>query len=180
MIIIFEGPRGAGKTTLAKATVDAIIKRGKAARYVKFQRGDKPFSDMKHQIRDLLEHDWETTVIDRFHLTEFVMRMYDHKVLANQLYKDTQKIDDLLFKIPVIRTVIVTRDESLRLERIIRRNDGRSEEMPSSTSQFLWQSAVTGFCIDHTIINNTQSDFDHAVNYLAGLPFEQRRKNATR
>lgn len=78
MIIIVEGARGVGKTTLCKSLVFALKVRrllSKDKRKVvsfKAQRGDDPHSDM---LKFIETADKDTIyVCDRFHITEFVMR----------------------------------------------------------------------------------------------------------
>lgn len=79
MIFVIEGDRAVGKTTLIKNLAKVV----KVWRFFdpsvpepvceKWERGDTPHEDMLRQV-DEMGNDNKLHLVDRFHLTEFVLR----------------------------------------------------------------------------------------------------------
>ena len=116
-IIIVEGPRGSGKTTLTKRIEELGYER------MKFERTNEPSCDMVKQIGEMMEKGGKY-VIDRFHLTEFVLRAYDMRVLPGKLLNDTKAIQFAL-RVLDARVVVLDASDDLLSKRILADFSGR-------------------------------------------------------
>lgn len=82
MIVVIEGERGVGKTTMVRTVVTMLRiarffdKRVPRVAAEKWQRGKNPHKDMIEQIKQM-SNDSDVHIVDRFHVTEFVMRLED-------------------------------------------------------------------------------------------------------
>ena len=134
-IVIIEGMRGSGKTTVAEEAAKRYNRE-----YVKFERGISPSIDMPLSILKL----WITrrrVIIDRFHLTEYVMRCYDHKLPIWYVTLSTQFITWLL-RAAGAHTLILTADEDEVYRRLIQRQDvSRMYDMSYPLAAASWVSA---------------------------------------
>lgn len=95
-LYIIEGPRGSGKTTIVSRLLSAY---GDRCTVIKFNRTADPPRFMteflaKHYLA--LIDSRSICILDRFHLTEFVMRSLDKKVSKEILYETTHMIDTML------------------------------------------------------------------------------------
>lgn len=71
-VLVIEGRRGTGKTTV----VDALCSKRAFVQRAKWPRGAEPWSDMAEQLKEMNGSGY-VWVVDRFHVTEFVMRQYE-------------------------------------------------------------------------------------------------------
>lgn len=131
MIIVLEGPRGVGKTTIAHNLVPVLTNLGFKPTIAKFTRGEDPTADMQFTIRKLVADSHgpgsPATIIDRFHLTEFVMRTADDSVPRSKLALDMVSLSYQLEHAGAW-VFVLNADESVREERVKQRDDGRGDE----------------------------------------------------
>lgn len=85
MIILFEGPRLAGKTTLIKHLRRVLIVHGYPAKVWKDTRGKDPIADMNIILDDGIFTNDFIWLLDRFHLSEWANSTYSRK----EEYSDT-------------------------------------------------------------------------------------------
>lgn len=131
MIIVLEGPRGTGKTALAQALVPALKLTGLSPSIAKFERGRNPTEDMISSLNNFqsqqLRDPKMAIIIDRFHLTEYVMRSVDGTVPRGKLFADMARLSFLLQNMSVW-VAILTVDDTVREQRVAERADGRPDE----------------------------------------------------
>jgi thymidylate kinase len=134
MLIIFEGPKGTGKSTAIEATKKLLLERGFQVEIAKFDRGEDPTADMANFINNLYLNGRPTkednggsfnkvvTLVDRFHITEFVYRTFDGKHSRSEATTlgDTIYIQRLLMAARA-SVVILHCDDADRIERIKKR-----------------------------------------------------------
>lgn len=169
MILIIEGPRCAGKTTIAHKVVDILNESGITAQYKKFSRADDPIEDMKQRVLEFDRIRSIVYVIDRFHLTELVMRLADGTVMPSILNRKIKTIDGLLGRAEASIVVLKTSQQVLK-RRVEERNDGRGQEMGSlGFSECLWEDATRNFWVDYILSTETQRHCDFAVGFLANV-----------
>jgi thymidylate kinase len=169
MLYILEGPRNSGKTTAVKRIQDAF---GGRAYVIKFQRTAHPPVFMaeflaKHYLA--LIDSRSICVLDRFHLTEFVMRTLDKKVDEQVLLNTTHMIDVML-KHCKAQVYVLQTSKEIRKERYKYRDpDHRTPEWPvTSELDDAWTKAVTTFskCDTHIWSGDTQTDIDRLVVHI--------------
>lgn len=136
-VTIIEGPRAVGKTALTEALELYGFTRAK------FTRGTNPTKDMVSSILAMSQTDLNY-VVDRFHLTELVMRMHDRKVNTKQVLYDTEIIHGLLRQIEA-NVIILDAPTAVLATRVKTRADGRGFEMHPELSQVLWGFASDVF-----------------------------------
>lgn len=138
MIVIIEGQRGTGKSTIAKKLNDVLEFHGVSSRIMKFTRGDNPHRDMRKQIIDMsLDPTSEIFIVDRFHLTEWVMRVVDGQP-GEKLAIEATKIAKILHDVSAM-TFILSCDKPIRKERLQKRNDGRGDEADDERVSAMWE-----------------------------------------
>lgn len=139
MLIIFEGPKGVGKTTAIEATKKLLVERGFEVEVAKFERGEDPTADMANFVNQLYLNGRPTkedadgsfnkvvTLVDRFHITEFVYRTFDGKHARSEATTlgDTIYIQRLLMAARASVVILHCSDED-RIERIKHRLGGES------------------------------------------------------
>lgn len=141
MIVVLEGPRGVGKTTIARELAPALTELGFEVALAKFERGSDPTTDMLRTISSL-KNDFRSsstaTIIDRFHLTEFVMRTVDNTVTRDVLAINMVNLSYALERAGAW-VFVMTAPEAVRKDRVTKRDDGRPDEPPEvlATWQFL-------------------------------------------
>ena len=139
MIVILEGPRGTGKTTLCAELVRRLNDDGLPAEVHKGQRVGDPIEGMLSTLSEKFSTD-RIWVVDRFHLTEWVMSIHLQRRDFVELTRDIRHIDTLLDQAWALGFILEAPDVVL-LDRIQQRNDGRGMEMPLSESRKLWDAA---------------------------------------
>lgn len=177
MLIILEGPRNSGKTTAATKLKEQF---GENAYLIKFQRTTKPAPPVF--MTEFLSEHWlalidsrSICILDRFHLTEFVMRTLDGKVNDNVLTVTTHMIDTMLKNIKAV-TYVLKVDEKIRHARLAGRDiDHREKEWLSYKElDVAWASAVKTFHASDVRVwpGASMSDIDNlvkdAINYSKG------------
>lgn len=138
-IIIVEGPRGVGKTTLSNRIAALLATGGAQYHIAKFERPGDPHSAMMRIIPQLA-NDTIVHIVDRFHLTEYVMSTYHRRRPSFELLASTMHIDRTLQQYNAIGVILSAPPEVLS-DRIAHRNDGRGLEMEAQESEKLWSLA---------------------------------------
>jgi thymidylate kinase len=166
-LYILEGQRNTGKTTVAKSLNNAFGE-GRVCTF-KFARTSNPAIHMTRFLMryDLALRDSRTIcVIDRFHLTEFVMRKLDKKIGAEQLITTTSMIDTMLHQIGAI-TYVLQAEQGVRRTRFAHRDEKhRKPEWPNQTElDEAWTYAMENFHESRVKVmaSNTQEDIDRIV-----------------
>jgi thymidylate kinase len=100
MIVLFEGARCTGKTTITTGIVHSLKAGGFPAQWWKADRGVAPYHDMLATLSsDFADRD-KLWVVDRFHLTEYVNSLAHGRVAEkaekDELWQKTMNIDRLL------------------------------------------------------------------------------------
>lgn len=169
MILIVEGARCSGKTTIAKAVVFNLRKLGLNAEYKKFERASDPIAHMKEKIKELSVDANTAYVVDRFHLTEFVMSIALERLTPSILKRKIQTIDNMLGSAQA-SVVVLTASQAIMRKRVVERNDGRGFEAGSlELCENLWEDAAKLFWVDYVLDTNTQEQCDFAVEFLTNV-----------
>lgn len=129
--IVIEGPRCSGKTSVS----EFIAYQYKFTR-LKFTRPDDPASQMLEVI-DMIKHSDDQFVIDRFHLTECIMRLYDFRRDSIEVVTSTKRLIPMVDDIALVAVLYAdTATLSRRLSMT-----GRYLELPSNISHTSWMMA---------------------------------------
>jgi len=156
-LMIIEGPRCSGKTTLAQTSIRFGYKN------MKVSRGSNPFEDMTNWIRAISSGN-ENIIFDRFHLTEFVMGLQDGRSGANYLYNFTLSVD-MMIKHKKWDTIILLPSVEVLEKRLASRNDGRGYDMPPVLAHQLWELTATLFDIP-VFKNENDDDFAFVASFV--------------
>jgi len=166
-LYILEGPRNSGKTTVVNRLMTAYPK--KAVSSIKFHRTTNPPLFMaeflaKHYLA--LIDSRSICVLDRFHLTEFVMRSLDKKVPTSILIPTTHMIDTMLHYCGAI-TYIIETPVDVRMDRMkLRDLDHRKKEWPDYVElDNAWKTARKMFnkCKTKVVPGSNEKELDKIV-----------------
>lgn len=143
MLVIIEGPRNTGKSTLSAHLKEVLGERGVV---LKFQKTESPHTFMTNFLTKnflALIDSRVVYILDRFSLTEYVMRSLDKKVDIKVLKATTQMIDTMLKNMGAL-TVVLTASEAVRIGRIPSRDtEHRKPEWYSYTYlDKAWDEAI--------------------------------------
>lgn len=167
MIVIVDGMRGSGKTTLVKEVVNRLIAHGVDAIQWKAERTDagSPYEGMLESIKQFDMEPFKVFCLDRFHLTEYVMSTYLQRVPLHELLTTTKTLDSLLSarhaKCVILDATYDTIDNRMAL-----REGTRKLDMPVLNAKNLWAEALALSRIAVKRHNNTWQDFDDNANFL--------------
>ncbi len=140
MIILFEGARCTGKTTLSRRLVANLKEAGFPAEWWKAERGEDPFDDMMRSLHSDFEERNKLWVLDRFHLTEYVNSLAGRRAdNQEELWKKTARIDRLLSKGDVF-LVFMMSSSAVRQKRL--KEEGREEPVVPTYMNALWVDTV--------------------------------------
>lgn len=146
-LIILEGPRGVGKTTISQALHGAFMASLLSPVFKmnvwKRMRGTDPIQD---QIDAIMNDFWPAltdpshiTIVDRFHTTEYVMTCCLERRDTGAALYDFVLIDRILYAVGAIGINLIA-NSSILESRIALRKDGRIFD---GASLALWQEAMT-------------------------------------
>jgi thymidylate kinase len=133
MLYIFEGPRNSGKTTTINTTLALLKESGRTAYTIKFQRTARPAPPVF--MIDFLTRNYLALIdsrsiclLDRFHLTEFVMRTLDKKVDTHVLVTTTHMIDETLRNMGAVTFILEATAETRQARLKLRDVDHNKKE----------------------------------------------------
>lgn len=162
-----EGPRNSGKTTAVKRVMSAYPEGAVSA--IKFHRTSNPPLFM---TKFLAEHylalidSRSIVVLDRFHLTEFVMRSLDKKVSPELLLTTTHMVDAMLKECDAVVYFVDTKVE-VRKERLKGRDPEHAVKEWEDYAELdkMWAKALKTFkeCKTKVMPGNTKEDIDRIV-----------------
>lgn len=139
-VVIFDGPRGSGKTTTALMTVAKLQKLGYRAEY--FKKGVRSprneYTNMVQHLKDFLAVPDRIMVVDRFAATEWVMSTYYEREHASVLMNWMQHIDQELANISAIHIILLP--DITTLERRIQDRKGHDWDMDKHAVRPLWNT----------------------------------------
>ncbi len=166
MILIIEGMRGSGKTTLVSEIVKRLIKQEVNAVQWKAERANtgSPFEGMMTSIREFDADPFKVFILDRFHLSEYVYSTYLQRVPLKDLLTTTKILDSHLSarhaKCVILDATYDTIDSRMAL-----REEKRKLDMPVLNAKNLWEEAQAISRIAVTRHNNTPTDGIENVNF---------------
>lgn len=165
MIILFEGARCTGKTTLSRRLVTDLKEYGFPAEWWKAERGENPFDDMMATIHSDFSDVNKLWVADRFHLTEYVNSFAENRVLDKaDLWKKIALIDRLLSRGDVFLVFMMSSSEA-RQKRL--GWEGREEPMAPQYMNALWVDTVRRSGLPKIgVFSNTGMDLNQAQYFL--------------
>lgn len=166
-MIVVEGPRGSGKTTLVAQLVPALQAAGVNAIARKESRTAVPPTHAMLELIDMVLETPDTLfVFDRFHLTELVMSFMLHRRPIRDLVGETVMIDSALDALAAHRVLLLANPEILD-QRVQQRADGRGHDIsPSAGYMAYCQAATRTSPRTEWLWNETPSDADHIIQYL--------------
>ena len=165
MIILFEGARCTGKTTLSRRLVRNLKEAGFPAEGWKAERGENPFDDMMETIHSDFSDTSKLWVADRFHLTEYVNSFADGRVPDKaDLWRKTVLIDRLLSGGDVFLAFMMS-SSAARLNRL--EEEKREEPIGPAYMNALWVDTVRRSELPKIgIFSNTKMDLIQARRFL--------------
>lgn len=170
MIIIVDGMRGSGKTTLVTEIVKRLVDREINAVQWKAERTDagSPYDGMMNSIQEFDADPFKVFVLDRFHLTEYVMSTYLQRVPLQELLTTTTVLDSRL-SVRHAKCVILDASYDTIDNRMALREGTRKLDMPVLNAKNLWAEALALSRIAIRRNNNTWQDFDDNVEFCVNL-----------
>lgn len=189
-IIIIEGRRGVGKTTMCSELHGKLTSMGIDARLWKSERTDNPTLDMAHSIAEMILEPDVVFILDRFHLTEFVLSAELGRRKLGALINDTFYISRILRNQRALVFLLTAADEDVTLRLSERRQEDRakSEFDSQADEQAVWLAAFELFGgphgqivrIDASGVGRLQRNVDLVVSKaLALMPEVFDRKEKT-
>lgn len=162
--------RGSGKTTLVSKLVEQLNSIGYASEAWKAQRSDSasPFEGMKASIAEFDQDPFKIFVLDRFHLTEYVMSTYLQRVSLQDLLTTTTILDSMLAKRHA-KCVILDATYNTIDERMSLREGHRKLDMPVLNAKNLWVEAKAISRIATVRNNDTPLNFEENLRFCVEL-----------
>jgi hypothetical protein len=153
---------------MAKMVTEKLNAMGVDAEYCKFERAENPSVHMRDIIHSFEQNPTKVFVVDRFHLTEYVMRLADKTVTPSLLKRSTGVVDRAIGAAGG-SVVVLTASRNTLKRRIETRQDGRGLEMESFyLSESLWNNACKNFWVDY-VFKNDDNMFDKILGFLVNV-----------
>jgi hypothetical protein len=165
MIILFEGARCTGKTTLSRRLVTDLKEYGFPAEWWKAERGEDPYEDMLGTIRSVFSDRSKLWVVDRFHLTEYVNSFASGRVLDKEkLWSNITVVDSLLGSQDTFIAFMMT-SSGVREHRL--KAEGREEPIVATYMNALWVDTIKKSRLPKIgIFNNLSREMNQAQHFL--------------
>ena len=175
-IVIVDGPRGSGKTSLLDAVESELGKRGQEYSRFKHERGSDPFADMVHALADFTSQPDIVWLCDRFLLTEYVFSIWKNRMPITTLVNKSIHISNLIAMVDAVHLVLMADPEVIE-ERLADRPEERKWDMPKDLYAPIWKASI-GVCPSAVMVyNNDESDqaliIKHILNRVQSIKKEQ-------
>lgn len=174
MIVIIEGPRGSGKTTIAKAVVEALSERGLQAKYWKADRNSAPpQAGMMHTILLMSQQPETVWVLDRFLLTEIVMSACLRRTRIDALQSMFADLNSRLRNADALTFIINSHFTNLNQRLAAREDISRRDDIPVEAASLVWSTVAA--CLPGVVLldNSVESQFvanvQTIVSFAVGL-----------
>lgn len=167
-VLIVEGRRGVGKTTF----ITSLAKRMDGECQIvlfKSARTAHPTIDMISTINEMASRQDELFILDRFHLTEFVLSAQLQRRPFGQLVSDTMYISSQLVNLQAIVVNMTAADETVK-RRLAERSDGRQHSEFDDVRQevAVWNMAFKAFPAFRTLhLSGGQGRLETTVDFTA-------------
>lgn len=168
-LIVIDGPRGSGKTTLVDGVVRSAHEAGiHHVNQIKMTRPDKVFLQMHQFLCEVEKHQDLIYVVDRFSLTEYVMSEFYQRVNQVELISRIETIQRRLREIDAFYFVLFTRTDVLE-KRINSRDADRQWDIPKNQVGLYWGQAFQIFRDGLTRLeSNDQQDYQSNKDFIVG------------
>lgn len=165
-MLILEGMRGSGKTTACLKILEKFKSAGVDAEIFKGTRieGVSPNEGMLATIKEMDSNPLKVYILDRFHLTEYVMSSYLQRRDSVELLIQTKKLD-LMLRDRSAKCVIFDATYDTIDLRMAERDGTRKLDMPVLNAKNLWAESKALSTIAVMRINNTSLDQIENVEY---------------
>lgn len=164
-VILLEGPRGAGKSTVGRLLVDKLKAAGKQATYFKkaVRRPDNEFNNMMEHIMA-----WKQTggifVVDRFAITEWVMSVVHDRCTDYELLTDECQIALFSAIEDGIAFILTASNRVLEKRMKERGEDGRIWDMDPAIVAPIWRAAAGVFEV--ALLDTTYMTLEETVDTI--------------
>lgn len=170
MIVVFEGPRCSGKTTLALNLVTELKADKFPAELWKSERGKDPLSDMITTIYSDFEDQTKLWVIDRFHLSEYVNSKASKRGTSAYVAELDQQIWHIDRLLQGRDAIIVHLIVGLNTRRMRLKREGKGDPAGSLFMESLWaQAMLASRCDRVAVYNDHPADMRGARDILFDL-----------
>lgn len=165
-ILIIDGMRGSGKTTMCQKLLERFHQDGLDAVVFKGERieGVSPHEGMILQIEEFDKNPGRIFILDRFHLTEYVMSTYLQRIELGPLLMQTKKLDVALFARGAKCVLLDASYDTIDL-RMSAREGTRKLDMPVLNAKNLWAEAQALSRIAKTFPNDTAAQQEAVMHY---------------
>lgn len=139
-LLVLDGPRGSGKSTLGMQIVESLNQIGYNAEYFKKGlRQENEFTNMVTHLRMWTSVPNRILVADRFVATEWVMSTYYERVESRTLFRWCNEVDDMLLQLDAVHAILLPELETL--SRRIEQRQSRNFDMDPMAVRPLWRAA---------------------------------------
>lgn len=174
MIVLFEGPRLVGKTTLIQRVSKQLTEWGVPNQAWKDTRGEKPIDDMNAILDEGIFTDDMVWLLDRFHFSEWVIS----KASRRDAYPGSQwdlyeagivVLDERMASLNTL-IVLVTSSPWMVDKRSDKLGDKSDPVGDSQKAQYWWTNSIgkTRCAMVH-VINDRTNQLDQLTNLLVDL-----------
>jgi thymidylate kinase len=156
LIVLIDGPRGSGKSTIAQGVVERLTTDGIKALY--FKKGVRSADNEERNMIDHLNRfslpQWNVVVIDRFLLTEWVMSTWHSRLSSRELFEGCHRVNEQIKKINALHYCILA--PSGVLDERIKKRGTRGWDMDKDAAVPLWIDACRNFNSSVVIKSNVE------------------------
>ena len=164
MLIVIDGPRGSGKTTLVNGVVEKLQEYEVPVMKFKSERPADPFEQMKDAIDYFRSRSDLVWVADRFSLTEFVMSTALERINPIYLGKKMDEIHKYMAANIVSTTFVLFASNAVLDRRIKQREKGRRWDMEKKAVTPLWRAAIS-LAIPHINVIPRENNFNDDLEF---------------
>jgi GTPase SAR1 family protein len=163
-LVILDGPKGAGKSTIAQRLVHHLNENNIPAIYHKHLRD--PLNEFNNMFKLIVADSEVVTVVDRFVWTEWVMGIYLDRDPAKELTRKCIMLDKLIRYRNFPHILLLPTNDILKARIEAREEESRRKmDMSWDLVQPLWNAAY-GQSNMAKIPNITEEDQTRIINYI--------------